>query len=89
MKLKHIITEFMGFLPPRPGQATPSSSSENDIMIAMDRVMRQMEAAKRALGLTNKLEPGPSRKEHRARIMSNMNKIRANLKRIEQMLETE
>ena len=86
MKLENILNEFADFLPPRPGQATPMSSSPEDIAAAMDRVITQMEAAKRALGLTNKLSAGKDRKQHRARIMSNMNKIRANLGRIEKML---
>lgn len=87
MILKQLLEQFGDYLPPRPGKASPASSSENDILIAMDRVMRQMEAARRALGLTNRLEPGPLRKQHRARIMGNMNRIRANLKRIERMFE--
>lgn len=89
MKLTQLLDELADFLPPRPGQASPLSNQPEDVVDAMDRVIAQMEAAKRALGITNRLEPGPARKQHRSRIMSNMNRIRANLRRIEKMLETE
>ncbi len=87
MILKELMDRNSEYLPPRPGQAEPSSSEENDVLVAMDRVIRQMEAAKRALGLSNRLGDGPSRTKNRSRILGNMNKIRANLRRIEKMLE--
>lgn len=72
---------------PPPGQVAPGEgASMEDVVAAMDQVMRQMEAAKRALGLVNKLGDSPSRTKNRSRIMSNMNRIRANVRRIEKML---
>jgi len=75
------------FLPPRPGKASPKSNEPSDVQKAIDRVIDQMSAAKRALGLTNKLKTPEDRRRQRSRVMSNMNKIRANLRRIEKMLK--
>lgn len=41
---------------------------------------RKMDAAKRGLGLANRLT-GPSKKQHLARILGNLNQIRAAIKR--------
>lgn len=71
---------------PRPGQVAPEAGNMEEVMSAMDQVMKQMEAAKRGLGLVNKLGDSPSRTRNRSRIMSNMNRIRANVRRIEKML---
>jgi len=70
---------------PAPGQVAPEGGME-EIMAGMDQVMKQMEAAKRGLGLVNKLGDSPSRTKNRSRIMGNMNRIRANVRRIEKML---
>lgn len=71
---------------PAPGQVAPESGNMADVMAAMDQVMRQMDAAKRGLGLVNKLGDSPSRTMNRSRVMGNLNRIRANLGRIEKML---
>ncbi len=70
---------------PAPGQVEAGGSME-EIMAAMEQVMKQMEAAKRGLGLVNKLGDSPSRTTNRSRLMGNMNRIRANLRRVEKML---
>ncbi len=72
---------------PAPGQVAPEGGME-EVMAGMDQVMKQMEAAKRGLGLVNKLGDGPSRTQNRSRIMGNMNRIRANVRRIEKMLSS-
>lgn len=71
---------------PAPGQVAPQGGSMEEVISAMDQVMKQMEAAKRGLGLVNKLGDSPSRTQNRSRIMGNMNRIRANVRRIEKML---
>lgn len=71
---------------PAPGQVAPESGNMEEVLAGMDQVMKQMEAAKRGLGLVNKLGDGPSRTRNRSRIMGNMNRIRANVRRIEKML---
>ena len=70
---------------PAPGQVEAGGNME-EIMSAMEQVMQQMEAAKRGLGMVNKLGDSPSRTTNRSRVMGNMNRIRANLGRIEKML---
>ncbi len=70
---------------PRPGQVDTGGSIE-EVLSAMEQVTKQMDAAKRGLGLVNKLPPGESRGTNASRIMGNMNRIRANVRRIEKML---
>jgi len=70
---------------PMPGQVQGGGSME-EVIAGMEQVMQQMDAAKRGLGLVNKLADGPSRTKNRSRIMGNMNRIRANVRRIEKML---
>ena len=72
---------------PAPGQVGTGDNME-EIMVAMEQVMKQMEAAKRGLGFVNKLGDSPSRTTNKSRIMGNMNKIRGNLRRIEKMLDS-
>ena len=75
-------------MPPPPGEVEPSGSNMEDIVAAMDTVIRQLEAAKKGLGLVNKLPDSPSRTINRSRVMKNLNRIRGNLRRIEKMLAT-
>ena len=49
----------------------------------LDVVIKQMEAAKRGLSIVSKLTPGEDRAKHASRVMTNMNKIRGNMRRIE------
>jgi len=70
---------------PPPGSVEADGSME-EVMDAMDTVMKQMDAARRGLGLVNKLADSPSRTKNRSRVMGNMNRIRGNLRRIEKML---
>lgn len=70
---------------PAPGGVEGGGDME-EIMAGMDQVMKQMDAAKRGLGIVNKLGDSPSRTRNRSRVMGNMNRIRGNLQRIEKML---
>ena len=70
---------------PAPGQVEAGGSME-EVMASMETVMKQMDAAKRGLGLVNKLSDSPSRTQNRSRVMGNLNRIRANVGRIEKML---
>lgn len=69
-----------------PGQITAGDGSMDEIMTAMEQVTKQMEAAKRGMGLINKLGDSPFRTKNRSRMMGHMNRIRGNLRRIEKML---
>jgi len=68
----------------RPGEI-PAEGNMDELMMAMDAVMKQLDAARRGLGLVNKLGDSPSRTTNRSRIMGNLNKIRGNLRRVEKM----
>ena len=63
-----------------------SAGNMGALIQQLDVVMKQFEAAKKGLGLVNKLSPGPSRAKHSSRIMGNMNRIRAGVKRAEKAL---
>ena len=69
-----------------PGMGLDYPSPEN-IMAAMETVVKQMEAAKRAMAIINKMADSPSRTKNRSRVMGNLNRIRGSLQRIEKMME--
>lgn len=71
---------------PRPGQLQPEGGDLQSVEMAMTQVMKQMDAAKRGMGLVNKLSDSPSRSRNKSRVMGNINKIRGNLQRIAKML---
>jgi len=82
-KLEAEISEIMEAMP-RPGEVEAGGNMD-ELMSAMDAVMKQLEAARRGLGLVNKLGDSPSRTVNRSRVMGNLNKIRGNLRRVEKM----
>lgn len=59
-----------------------------DIESMFDETVKMLNAAKRGLGLTNKLSDSASRTRFRSRIMGNLNRIRAKLARITKALQT-
>lgn len=61
---------------------TDLSASHDDFMGMFDEASSRFEAARRGIGLTNKLPAGPERQQHRSRIMGNLNRLRALLDRI-------
>jgi hypothetical protein len=69
---------------PEPGKVEGGENLDK-LMGAMDTVMQQLDAAKRGLGILNKMADSPLRTKNRSRVMGNLNKIRANLKRVEKM----
>ena len=56
---------------------------QGDLQALLDEVDRRFEAAKRGLGIANRLPAGPYRQKHLRQIMGNMNRIRAMLYRIQ------
>lgn len=54
----------------------------SDLSGAFDEAAKRLDAAKRGLGLVNKLPPGDQRTENRRRIMANLNRLRALIARI-------
>ena len=65
----------------------------NDLSVStldsLDEISKRFDAAKRGLGLVNKLSPGPSKKKHASRILGNLNRIRGLLRRVENQLALE
>jgi len=57
-------------------EAVDNSDLDPDLDMAFAQLLKRLEAAKRGLGLSNKLPNNESRVMHRRAIMSNMNKIR-------------
>lgn len=55
----------------------------------LDQLAKGFDAAKRGLGLANKLKNPADKKKHLSRIMGNMNKLRAALKRMHDSIDVE
>lgn len=53
----------------------------------LNTIEQRLGAAKRGLGIVNKLSPGPSKTKHASRVMSNMNAIRGQLARVSKILQ--
>jgi hypothetical protein len=53
----------------------------------MVELQKRFEAARRGIGITNRLRPGPDRTKHRRRVMSNLNSIRAQLNKVIKQFE--
>jgi len=72
---------------PEPGKVdanlgTPEFSEPEDMVSAMEVVINQMNAAKRAMAILNKMPDSASRTRNRSRVMGNLNKIRGSLDRV-------
>jgi len=50
--------------------------------VTFEQIEKMMDAAKRGLGLVNKLKSGEQKKKHASAVLSNMNKIRGALRRL-------
>ena len=64
-----------------------SDNLQQEALSLFMEMQKRFEAAKRALGLVNKLKDSPSRTRNRSRIMSNLNKIRGSLQRLDKILK--
>jgi len=70
---------------PAPGQVAPTGNMDQ-ILRGMDIVTKQMNAARKAMGMLNTMKDSEFRTKNRSRVMGNMNRIRANIQRIEKLL---
>lgn len=61
-------------------------SGDNTIVEQLKSAIKKFEAAKRGLGIVNKLSPGDKKKQHASRVMSNMNKLRSQVQNLENNL---
>lgn len=62
------------------------SIAEADGNADVTALEKQIEAARKGLGIVNKLKAGPDKVKHAARVMSNLNKLRAKLKKLKKEL---
>ncbi len=62
-------------------------SDDNDLGFMFDEAKKRFMAAKRGLALTNKLQDPMQRKEHKSRVLSNLNKLRAIFNRLQKDVE--
>jgi len=61
----------------------------DEVYNTLSKATAQLEAAKRGLGLANKLKDPGQRAQNRSRIMGNLNRIRALIRRATKALEAE
>jgi hypothetical protein len=59
----------------------------SELLSLMDATMKQFAAAKRGLGIANRLKTPEDKKKHRSRIMGTMNRIRAAITKIQKMMK--
>ncbi len=59
----------------------------NDLEAQIDVAIKRLSAAKRALGIANRLTDEASRKKHRSRILGMLNQIRASLWHLQDALQ--
>ena len=77
---------------PAPGMAdagirNQEAPIDDEVMAAMDNIVKQMEAAKRAMTILNKMADSSSRTKNRSRVMGNLNRIRGSLQRVTKMMQ--
>lgn len=64
-------------------------ASDDKMFDMLFKMAEQLDAAKRGLGLANKLKDAEERKKHRSRIMVNLNKLRGLISSAETALKGE
>ncbi len=77
---------------PYPGTADDTVSRQDypaaeDVESTMAVVIKQMEAAKKAMAILNKMGDSPFRTKNKSRVLGNLNRIRGSLQRVTKMLE--
>ena len=63
----------------------PMPEAGADALLAIDGVIKQLEAAKRGLGIANRLRDPVARKKHKGAVLGNLNRIRNRLAQIEKL----
>lgn len=63
--------------------------ADSDMLQMFDEAIKRLEAARRGLGITNKLPPGEEKRMHRSRIMGNLNRLRALVDRLVKTADSE
>lgn len=70
-----------------PGKVEYNQEDERQLMYALAVLVKQINAARKALGMLNKMEDSPFRTVNRSRVMGNLNRIRATLRRVEKAID--
>lgn len=84
-KYKNDIVQSVEFIVNHYSVLSENVLDTSDLDVAIER----MAAAKKALGIVNKLQPGDFRAKHASRVLSNLNKIRGLVRRLEQKIMSE
>lgn len=66
-----------------------SKVSAMDVESQLDQLHRMFLAARKGLGLVNKMRPGPDRGKNASRVLTNLNQIRATLGKVMKSLQTQ
>lgn len=61
----------------------------DEVYNTLFKLAEQADAARRGLGIANKLRDPADRRKHRSRIMTNLNRMRALIRKAEQALDAE
>lgn len=69
-----------------PKVAIVVANTQEDLKAALALAESQLQAAKVAMGLCNTLRDSAFRTKHKSRIMGNLNRLRAKVKRIQKQL---
>lgn len=68
------------------GTFAPTTDANMTSEQQLEKAVLQFSAARRALGLVNKLAAGPTKQRHASRVLGVLNKIRATIRRIEKQI---
>ncbi len=76
---------------PAPGMADANIRNQelpdnDEVVGTMENIVKQMEAAKRAMVILNKMADSESRTRNKSRVMGNLNRIRGSLQRVTKMM---
>lgn len=83
MKLSHllVVEDMTSFSLPEPDTSSPTEQ--------LEKAMRQLFAARKALGIVNRLSTGETKTRHASRVLTVLNKIRGSIARIEKQIKVD
>lgn len=84
--LSEILALSEDMAPPRAPDRTISTPQEFEA--TLEEMTRRFDAARRALSLVNKLQPGPTKQKHASRVLSQMNTFRHYINTLMKQLHT-
>lgn len=63
-------------------------TSPEQFEATLEEMGRRFDAARRAMGIVNKLQPGPTKKKHASRVLTQMNMFRNYINALTKQLES-